>query len=155
VTITSNTLNVSNQTITTNKSYSSNKINISNTTISSNATVSFTAQEKIVISPYFRAAAGTKVTFNIATTRNAAFTKSSANEENAIFEENTIREIIHEKVLICEVRIYSISGILVYTSKSEADVDMNSIGLSQGVYILEEKDIEGKVTRRKIYINGR
>jgi hypothetical protein len=34
-------------------------------------------------------------------------------------------------------------------------LDLNGIGLNQGVYILEKKDIEGKVTRRKIYINGR
>jgi hypothetical protein len=161
VKINSATTIISDQTITTNKDFSNRFIKISNTTIKNNAMVNITAEESIVISPSFLAQTGANITIKV--TGPGSTLRSSSIEEKK--EEDEIEEIseipltqyistlideVDAYSQISSVKLYSLTGSVIYFSTSDFDIQTKNI--ASGIYILEKKYNNGNMNREKVIL---
>lgn len=145
--------NVTNQTITTNKDFSNCAIVVSGVNIKNNAVVNFTAKDSIVIKPNFVAEKGANVTFKV----TGVEPRSAEAIEYLLFMEPEISRVstnlddtqIHNgNPELSSIRIYSTMGALIQSSTS--DIDIYSLGLDNGIYIVEKTDTQGNIYRGKI-----
>lgn len=172
VKITSSTLNISNQTITSNKDYSAEAINISNTTISNNATVNFVANNSIIIKPKFHAQQGTRVliratntayrsmedNFFVNTPQIMVHFDEDLDNYKTIVRNYTDKNFLTVKINSVEntvdlIEVYSLSGVLMHrrkVSNTEENFDMSSC--SNGIYIVRTIFKNGRFTSNKILL---
>lgn len=159
VTITSLTTNITNQTITSNKNFSNSIINISNTTITNNAIVNITAEESVTITPNFLAQQGTTVVI-----KAGSGLKSDAivEDETILTSELPVSEQLYDMPLSVSkidetgqpslIKVYSITGMVVYSSSS--NFDLKSANIKNGIYIIEKTDIDGNIKYEKVHLRN-
>jgi hypothetical protein len=140
--------------ITSNMSFTfNNSITLSGTrSISNNAVVSIQATE-ITINSGFSVAQGTNVTITATGSNGLRSASTEEVSDDIDFDGNTITSVadIEEVSSLESIKIYSLTGFLIYYSDTQFDIQF--IPLNKGIYILEKKYISGEIKREKVIIN--
>jgi hypothetical protein len=139
--------------ITTNMNFVfNNSLTLSGTrSIGNNAVVSIRATE-ITINSNFSAAEGTNVTLTATGSSSLRSASTEDVSDDADSAENTITSIVsvEEAPAIESIKIYSLTGSLIYTSDSHFDIQ--SLPLNDGIYILEKRFTGGDFEFQKVIL---
>jgi hypothetical protein len=141
--------------ITSNMSFVfNNSLTLSGTrSISNNAIVSIQAPE-ITINSTFSVIEGTIVTLTATGSSNLLRSGSieDASDADSGFAENTVTSIadIKEIPTVESVKVYSLTGSLIYFSDTHFDIQ--SLPLNKGIYILEKRYSDGNFSFEKVVL---
>jgi hypothetical protein len=140
--------------ITSNMSFTfNNSITLSGTrSISNNAVVSIQATE-ITINSGFSVAQGTNVTITASGSNSLRSASTDDISNDTCPDGNTITSVadIEEVPSLESIKIYSLTGSLIYYSDTHFDIQ--SISLNKGIYILEKKYTSGNIKREKVVLD--
>lgn len=120
-----------------------------NFAITNNATVRLIAKE-IIINPGFSSEFGTDVSIEAMATPALRSDKETY-EEKGYIDSATAIDTPEATPTIRSLKIYTITGQLVYSS--ETHMDLYSVGLSPSVYIIQKEMDNGEIQREKIILN--
>jgi hypothetical protein len=120
-------------------------LTLSNASVGNNFTVKIVAQQ-ITINPPFSIGAGANVT--IEAMASPVLRSDSYYEELSEKEVTTSLETLELESAIKSIKVYTITGQIVYFS--ETNTDIYSIGLNQGVYIIQKEYNSGNVVKEKV-----
>ncbi|MCC8145076.1 MAG: T9SS type A sorting domain-containing protein [Bacteroidales bacterium] len=117
-------------------------------TIKNNATVEIIAKE-VVINPGFSTELGTNVTIEAMET--PALRSNEEFQEKEAVEITTSVDTPEAEPTIKSVRVYTVTGQRVYSSETHTDI--YSIGLPNGIYVIQKEYDNGESVREKIILN--
>ena len=124
----------------------SGTLTISNATIKNGKALTIRGQE-VIINPGFTAEAGSNII--IEATGNPLRSDTGEEEVQDDLDFTSLEEI-EASPAINLIRIYSIAGVLIYSSDSE--FDLNTINLDDGVYVVLKNYDNEETEREKIII---
>ncbi|MCC8145660.1 MAG: T9SS type A sorting domain-containing protein [Bacteroidales bacterium] len=119
-----------------------------NLNIRNNATVKLIAKQ-VVINPGFSTELGTNVTIEAMAT--PALRNNEEFQEEEAVEITTSVDTPEAEAVIKSIRVYTVTGQRVYSSETHTDI--YSIGLQNGIYVIQKEYDNGESIREKIILN--